>query len=124
MPKLKPSFDFAFLLLVSAISWPLLGGAAENQSVAAKSDPGWPRQVTRNDVRFVYYQPQVDEWKDYRSLRARFSLRADTQIWQACRRHRRITRQNDGKPAEPDSVNRPDRNHCGSISLFAGSGSG
>jgi hypothetical protein len=74
MPKLKPSFDFAFLLLVSAISWPLLGGAAENQSVAAKSDPGWPRQVTRNDVRFVYYQPQVDEWKDYRSLRARLAF--------------------------------------------------
>jgi hypothetical protein len=39
-------------------------------------DPGWPREIVRDGVRLVYYQPQVDEWRDYRSLRLRvaFSL--------------------------------------------------
>jgi hypothetical protein len=37
-------------------------------------DPGWPREVTRNGIRFVYYQPQVDEWKDFRELRARLAF--------------------------------------------------
>jgi hypothetical protein len=49
------------------------------KSAAAKSestslDPGWPREVDRNGVRFVYYQPQVDEWKDFRELRARVAF--------------------------------------------------
>jgi hypothetical protein len=37
-------------------------------------DPGWPREVTRNGIRFVYYQPQVDGWKDFRELRARLAF--------------------------------------------------
>jgi hypothetical protein len=37
-------------------------------------DPGWPREVTRNGIRFVYYQPQADEWKDFRELRARLAF--------------------------------------------------
>jgi hypothetical protein len=37
-------------------------------------DPGWPREITRNGVRLVYYQPQVDEWKDLRELRARIAF--------------------------------------------------
>jgi hypothetical protein len=35
-------------------------------------DPGWPREVDRNGVRFVYYQPQVDEWKNLRELVIKF----------------------------------------------------
>jgi hypothetical protein len=37
-------------------------------------DPGWPLEVARNEIRFVYYQPQVDEWKDFRELRARLAF--------------------------------------------------
>jgi hypothetical protein len=37
-------------------------------------DPGWPREITRNGVRLVYYQPQVDEWKNLRELRTRFAF--------------------------------------------------
>ena len=37
-------------------------------------DPGWPREITRNGVRLIYYQPQVDEWKNFRDLRARFAF--------------------------------------------------
>jgi len=37
---------------------------------------GWPRQIAKNGVTLVYYQPQVDEWKDYTELlcRVAFSL--------------------------------------------------
>ena len=55
-------------------------GYAANDKAVAKSpepkslDPGWPREITRNGVRLVYYQPQVDEWKNLRELRARFAF--------------------------------------------------
>ncbi len=39
-------------------------------------DPGWPRQLTSQGARLVYYQPQVDEWKNFKELsfRMAFSL--------------------------------------------------
>jgi hypothetical protein len=45
-------------------------------SSAPTEDIGWPRQVIKNGSTLVYYQPQVDEWKDYRELKAQvaFSL--------------------------------------------------
>lgn len=52
------------------------GGSATAGSGAAPQDIGWPRQFTKNGAVLVYYQPQVDEWKDYKDLTARaaFSL--------------------------------------------------
>ena len=40
------------------------------------TDIGWPREVTANGSKLVYYQPQVDQWKDFKELTARvaFSL--------------------------------------------------
>ena len=32
------------------------------------ADPGWPREVSQGGAKLVYYQPQIDEWKDYREL--------------------------------------------------------
>ena len=49
-------------------------GAVANQAQSKTLDPGWPREITRNGVRLVYYQPQVDEWKNLRELRARFAF--------------------------------------------------
>src|SRR5262245_29627747 len=42
----------------------------------AGKDPGWPRVIERDGNRLLYEQPQIDEWKDYRYLKARvaFSL--------------------------------------------------
>jgi hypothetical protein len=39
-------------------------------------DPGWPRERISQGSRLVYYQPQVDEWKDFKELsfRMAFSL--------------------------------------------------
>jgi hypothetical protein len=49
-------------------------GDVSNTPQSKAQDPGWPREITRNGVRLVYYQPQVDEWKNLRELRARFAF--------------------------------------------------
>jgi hypothetical protein len=39
-------------------------------------DPGWPRQITKQGSTLTYYQPQVDDWKNFAdlTLRMAFSL--------------------------------------------------
>ncbi len=37
-------------------------------------DVGWPRQIEANGVKLIYYQPQIDEWKDYKDLSGRFAF--------------------------------------------------
>ncbi len=49
-------------------------GEVSDTSPSKTPDPGWPRELTRNGTRLVYYQPQVDEWKNLRQLRARFAF--------------------------------------------------
>lgn len=45
-------------------------------TVALGQDPGWPRQVTKQGSTLIYYQPQVDDWKNFTDLtwRMAFSL--------------------------------------------------
>jgi hypothetical protein len=70
------------LIFATTFAWLLVdqrGLSATNEEPASARqaparDPGWPREVTRNGVRLVYYQPQVDEWRDLRDLRARFAF--------------------------------------------------
>ena len=42
----------------------------------APQDKGWPRQLTGNAATLLYYQPQIDDWKNYKDLlgRVAFSL--------------------------------------------------
>jgi len=45
-------------------------------SVLAQTEPkeiGWPRQVARNGKILVYYQPQIDEWKDRKVFTAQLA---------------------------------------------------
>jgi hypothetical protein len=37
-------------------------------------DPGWPREKTNADGTLIYYQPQLDAWKDFRRLEARMAV--------------------------------------------------
>jgi hypothetical protein len=37
-------------------------------------DAGWPRQRTDNGNILITYQPQVDEWKDFRELDFRMAI--------------------------------------------------
>jgi hypothetical protein len=49
-------------------------------TAALGQDPGWPRQMTQQGGALVYYQPQVDDWKDFTDLtwRMAFSLAPST----------------------------------------------
>ena len=38
--------------------------SAEEQKVAERTDPGWPRVVEENGIQVAFYQPQVDKWAD------------------------------------------------------------
>jgi hypothetical protein len=68
----------AFSLVTSTPSFSAVSTAgkqaAPKQLNPEANDPGWPRAITRNGVRLVVYQPQVDEWKDFRELRARVAF--------------------------------------------------
>jgi hypothetical protein len=50
--------------------------APQTAQGVAPEDPGWPRQIVKNGTTLVYYQPQIDDWKDYQQItgRAAFSL--------------------------------------------------
>ena len=41
---------------------------------SAIPDPGWPRQRTNEQGHLVYYQPQVDDWKDFKDLNFRMAF--------------------------------------------------
>src|SRR6202789_4211842 len=43
-------------------------------SLLLAEDIGWPREMTQNGARIVYYQPQIDQWADYRTLDARMAI--------------------------------------------------
>ena len=47
-----------------------------NADSIATTDIGWPREVTKNGSKLVYYQPQIDNWKDFKEITAEvaFSL--------------------------------------------------
>jgi hypothetical protein len=44
----------------------------------AAQDPGWPREITKDSAKLIYYQPQVDEWKDYKELNGRMAVSLTT----------------------------------------------
>ncbi|UUF13545.1 MULTISPECIES: hypothetical protein [Flavobacterium] len=41
---------------------------------SAFADNGWPRETENNGTKLVYYQPQVDDWKDYKEITARLAF--------------------------------------------------
>jgi hypothetical protein len=43
-------------------------------SVSFAQDPGWPRAITKNGAKLIYYQPQIDDWKDQKELEARSAI--------------------------------------------------
>src|SRR5450432_301938 len=43
-------------------------------SCAMAQDPGWPRQITKQGNTLVYYQPQIDDWKDFSDLSWRMAF--------------------------------------------------
>ena len=80
----------AFLILVVCLSSVLFSckkdkttdqpntdnGKSDTADTTLIADNGWPREAENNGTKLVYYQPQVDDWKDYKEISARvaFSL--------------------------------------------------
>jgi hypothetical protein len=64
----------AWLGLVLLASGPARGATAVAPAVSRAADPGWPRTIEKSDVRLVYYQPQIESWKDYKLLTARIAF--------------------------------------------------
>jgi hypothetical protein len=73
------------LVLIFACSAWLAGCRASKESAketkqpfdtATDEDPGWPREITNQGSTLLLYQPQVDDWKNFRELnwRMAFSL--------------------------------------------------
>ena len=48
--------------------------AASQINHAATLDPGWPREIVRDDATLTYYQPQIDDWKDFKELTGRIAV--------------------------------------------------
>ena len=52
----------------------LLLSAMSVTASAASDDQGWPRVFQKDGKELTVYQPQVDFWKDYKTLHARFAI--------------------------------------------------
>lgn len=50
------------------------GFTAYAQDQVPAADRGWPRQTTNNGTTLVTHQPQVDEWKDFKTIRFRMAI--------------------------------------------------
>jgi hypothetical protein len=53
---------------------PAAAPAPASPAAPPAEDIGWPRQIAREDATLVYYQPQVDAWKNYQLLEARMAF--------------------------------------------------
>ncbi len=67
MPKSesRKPVTVSFFLFLFCVIFPVLSMA---------QDPGWPRQITKPGGTLVLYQPQVDDWKDYKEVDARMAF--------------------------------------------------
>lgn len=64
------------LLFALALLGPVAPALAQKPAApaAAAKDLGWPRTINRDGLKLVYFQPQVDDWKDRRVLNARLAI--------------------------------------------------
>ncbi len=67
--KTKLSLLFAINLIASSSAF-----AQAPKAAPPPNDPGWPRQFSNAEGRLVYYQPQVDEWKDFKEINFRMAF--------------------------------------------------
>lgn len=61
-----PVIFFMLLYTLTAI--------AQKVDSSVVKDIGWPRQIVQDGATLVYYQPQLEEWKDYKRLTAKMAF--------------------------------------------------
>ncbi len=68
------------LSLIACFAWvvhtPVL--RAQSEPAPDAEDAGWPRQVTKDGATLLYYQPQIDDWKNYKDLYGRIAFSLTT----------------------------------------------
>ena len=57
---LKPALVFALFCLATITAW--------------SQDPGWPRHITKPGGKLILYQPQIDDWKNFKEVDARMAF--------------------------------------------------
>ena len=65
---------FRTLLLLNVILTTAFLGYSRIEIQGQTQDPGWPRQKVLDGGKIVYYQPQVDNWTDYKQLDFRMAF--------------------------------------------------
>jgi hypothetical protein len=77
---MNPAFLVACLLAAPFLCLQKMSAAPVEKTnpaapgAASAPDPGWPRQAMRDGNRLVYYQPQIDEWNNLRTIKARIAF--------------------------------------------------
>jgi hypothetical protein len=68
--------QLCLILLFISLQGLSIHAGAQSSTSASATDIGWPRQFSADAGTVVLYQPQVDDWKDYKTLdgRAAFSF--------------------------------------------------
>ena len=79
----------ALVLAITALAAGNLAAQSKPNAKAAPADPGWPRQRTNEQGSLVYYQPQVDAWKNFKELDFRMAFSLTPKVRERDRRHHR-----------------------------------
>src|SRR3954452_5850996 len=66
----------SLLLLLCVVAYLAAQAAEPNEagSVPLPPDAGWPREFVNDSGKLVLYQPQIDSWKSFRRIDARFAV--------------------------------------------------
>ncbi|HEX5153978.1 MAG TPA: hypothetical protein VFW07_21175 [Parafilimonas sp.] len=70
IPVHRKKRAFASILICAGVLFICSGNATAQAQAqpAAAQDVGWPRQIAKEGSTLIYYQPQIDDWKDYKDL--------------------------------------------------------
>jgi hypothetical protein len=69
------TFLFRSAFVISALLASSIGEAANSTTSSDQSgDPGWPRERVQDGNRLIVYQPQLDDWKEFRDLSWRMAV--------------------------------------------------
>src|SRR6266513_3622848 len=75
MKSINPSLLQCVMVIGTFLVSPLAMAAAKSTPTSYQSgDPGWPREKYSNGTRLIFYQPQVDDWKNFQELTWRMAV--------------------------------------------------
>ena len=70
----KVAKRFFFVLISLSLLLPVTIGVMPARAQSPPREFGWPREITKSGNRLVYYQPQIGDWTNYKSLTAEMAF--------------------------------------------------